>query len=123
MEKKNKPETLLETTIRVLRNYTEYGSYKRRKSGALKAIEKKHPGVNPRRIENLFDLYEGVLKESIRCMPGYLRRDNIKESEMAEFEDIDHEALAEYLKSEFPGSGISGIKMIVSWTVFWHYLK
>ncbi|HQO22060.1 MAG TPA: hypothetical protein PLH15_02920 [Spirochaetota bacterium] len=116
-------ENLLETIIRVLRNYIEYGSYKKNKKLAIKAILKLHPDEGNEKVERYFMIYEEVFLECISNLDRYLKQIDKSEMKVSEFNDIDYESLNKYLKLKFPKSNISGIRMITNWVIFWHYLK
>ncbi len=118
-----KKEKLLETTIRVLRNYIEYNSYNKNEKLAIKAILKLHPEEGSEKIQKYFQKYEKVFLECINSLNNFYKRNDKSKSETSEFNDIDYESLNQHLKLKFPKSNISGIRMITNWVIFWHYLK
>lgn len=117
-----KNETLLETTLFVLRNYVEYDNYGKDKKKAVKVILKKHLNVNEVDIAVLFDFYEIIFGESLKVLPDFKKKLPV-DNKYAQFEDIDFAKMSENLSKKFPDAETEGIKMIVSWSIFWHYLK
>ncbi len=113
---------LLDACCDVVIRFKGSGSYKGER-GALKALARRAPGFEPEEDRALFDLLCRVYDRAVEAICRHPADRTGRRSRYAAYEDIDHEACMAELEQIEPGVAVAGKRAILSWVIFWHYLK
>jgi hypothetical protein len=99
-----------------------HGSYKG-EQGAIRALARRAPGFESEEYRALFDLLCRVYDRAVEAIGRHPADRPGKQSRYAEYEDIDHGACLAELEQIEPGVAVPEKRAILSWVIFWHYLK
>jgi hypothetical protein len=113
---------LLDVACDVAIRLKGHGSYEGR-SGALRALARRAPGHTAEEYRTVLDLLCRAYDRAVEAIREH-RVDRPEEAgRLAEFEDIDFDACLAELEAIGPGVAPSERRAILTWVIFWHYLK
>jgi hypothetical protein len=113
---------LLDATCDVVIRLKGHGSYKR-EPGALKVLAKRAPASTQAECRVVFDLMCRVYDLAAEAIQRHPAERPDKQGQFAEFEDIDFGACMVELKAIEPGVATKQKREILTWVIYWHYLK
>jgi hypothetical protein len=99
-----------------------HGSYKGH-PGALKALARRAPGSTEEDRRTLLDLLCRVYDRAVEAIQRHRAERPGKVRRFAEFEDIDFNACLAELEAIEPGVATEQKRAILTWVIYWHYLK
>jgi hypothetical protein len=113
---------LLEAACDVVIRFKGHGSYKRH-PGALRALAKRFPGSSQAEYRRVFDLLCRVYDRAVEAIRRHPAQRPEKQGQFAESEDIDFDACMVELEAIEPGVATKQKREILTWVIYWHYLK
>jgi hypothetical protein len=113
---------LLNVACDVVVRFKGHGSYKG-EAGALRALAKRAPGSTQDECRAVFALLDRVYDRTVEAIRQHPAERPEKEGRFAEFEDIDFDACMVELEAIEPGVATKQKREILTWVIFWNYLK
>jgi hypothetical protein len=113
---------LLEAACDVVIRLKGHGSYNGQ-PGALRALAKRAPGSSQAEFRAVFDLLCRVYDLAAEAIQRHPAERPEKQGRFAEFEDIDFDACMVELEAIEPGVATKQKREILTWVIYWHYLK
>src|SRR4051794_37504518 len=113
---------LLEAACDVVIWLKGHGSYNGQ-PGALRALAKRAPGSSQDEYRAVFDLLCRVYDLAAEAIQRHPAERPEMEGRFAEFEDIDFDACMVELEAIEPGVVTKQKREILTWVIFWNYLK
>ena len=113
---------LLEAACDVVIRLKGHGSY-RGEAGALRALARRVPGFAQEEYRAAFDFLCRVYDRAVEAIRRHPAERPGKTSRFAEFEDIDFDACLGELEEIQPGVATKQKREILTWVIYWHYLR
>src|SRR4051794_20770875 len=113
---------LLDVGCDVVVRFKGHGSYKG-EPGAVRALAKRGPGSTQDESRAVFDLLCRVYDLAAEAIQRHPAERPEKQGQFAEFEDIDFDACMVELEAIEPGVATKQKREILTWVIFWNYLK
>jgi hypothetical protein len=113
---------LLDIACDVTIRFRGHGSYGD-EEGALKALRRRAPGYSPGEYLAVFEFLTTVYDRAVAAIPRHPAHRPDKTTNLAETEDIDHDACMAELDEIEPGLAAREKVWVLNWCIFWHYLK
>ena len=124
------PETIPLPTDRILLDvgsdvairFKGHGSYQG-ESGALRALTRRAPGFSRAEYRATFGLLCRVYDRAVAAVQRHRAVEPASQSRIAAYEDIDFDACMGELETIAPGAAREAKRAILSWVIYWHYLR
>ena len=113
---------LLDTCLDVVIRFKAHGNYKD-EAGALKALRRRAPALPPEQYRFWLDLLCRVYDRALSAIERHRVRAAARRSRLAHPDDIDHQACLAELDEIAPGLAKRQKEKILSWVIYWHYLR
>ena len=91
--------------------------------GALRALARRAPGFTEEDRRTALEMLCRAYDRAVEAIQRHRAERPGKVSRFAEFEDIDFDACLAELEAIGPGVATEQKRTILTWVIFWHYLK